>query len=362
MKAQSVLPLVIVVMVCVGVTIGQEQNSADINNDGRVDFLDFAIMAENWLWSAVPPDMAFIPGGEFLMGDHFDEGRPNEKPIHAVMVDSFYISIYETTNEQYCNFLNSAKSSGEILVYNGMVYSLINSNIWYYFDTNSYDEDSQIEYSGGVFSVRTKSGRNMSNDPVLEVSWYGAVAYCNWRSQQEGYEDCYNLATWECDFSKHGYRLPTEAEWEYAARGGEHDPYYRYPWGDTISHSQANYESINWAYGDVSPTRGHHPLYDDGIYPYTAPVDSFQPNGYGLYNMAGNVWDWCNDWRDDSYYSISPYDNPKGPISGTKRVLRGGSWFSDGAQRLRVARRGDWFDLPMQRDAFYGFRVVLDLN
>ena len=201
----------------------------------------------------------------------------------------------------------------------------------------------------------------MSDDPMVMVSWYGAASYCNWQSSEEGYESCYDLSTWECDFSKNGYRLPTEAEWEYAARGGEHDPYYRFGWGDTISHSQSNYYSF-WQGGspyypyDVSPTEGYHPIWDDGIYPYTASVGSFSPNGYGLYDMSGNVFEWCNDWYLNNYYFSSPVNNPTGPTSGTYRVVRGGSWDTT-ASPCRVAFRSGY--KPDDRSYGLGFRVVL---
>lgn len=214
--------------------------------------------------------------------------------------------------------------------------------------------------AGSVFSVRTKGGRSMVNDPMVRVSWYGAVAYCNWRSHQEGRQPCYNLSTWTCDFSKNGYRLPTEAQWEYAARGGLSGR--RFPWGNTITHSQANYYSRSeYSPGlsptpyDISPTRGCHPTWDDGIYPYTSPVGSFAPNGYGLYDMTGNVWEWCNDWHDD--YSSSPQTNPTGPTSGTYRVLRGGCWYY-GAGYCRVASRGS-LGPGVRSDSRVGFRVSL---
>jgi formylglycine-generating enzyme required for sulfatase activity len=202
----------------------------------------------------------------------------------------------------------------------------------------------------------------MSDDPMVMVSWYGAASYCNWRSSAEGYENCYNLSTWECDFSKHGYRLATEAEWEYAARGGENSPYYRFPWGDTINHDYANYYANGSAYSyDTSPytTYTFHPDWNDGIYPYTAPGGSFSANGYGLYDMAGNVWEWCNDWYDEDYYDVSPFDNPAGPASGTYRVLRGGSWYYY-AYHCRVAYR--YSGTPGYRYYHVGFRFVLDLN
>ncbi len=309
------------------------------------------------------PEMVLIPGGEFEMGDHHGDRPPlesKELPVHAVFLNSFFMSKYEITNQQYCDYLNSSILAGDIKVDDGIVYDFNDTGYNYpYCDTHSADTDSQIDYSGGVFRVGTKGGRDMSDDPMVEVSWYGAAAYCNWRSSEDGKESCYNLSTWECDFTQDGYRLPTEAEWEYAARGGNHSPYYRFPWGDTISHSQANYVSY-WVGGspyypgDVSPTEGYHPDWE-GIYPYTSVVGNFAANGYGLYDMAGNVWEWCNDWWDPDYYDVSPYDNPQGPASGSYRVRRGGGWVNP-TDHSRVAER-TYFG-PDRRMEECGFRVV----
>ena len=364
--------------------------SADLTGDCFVDFEDFAVMAAQWpttdfndiaamaaRWlttdPCIPHDMAYIPDGTFEMGGSFAEGDADELPVHTVTLDSFYMGKYEITNAEYCTYLNSALGSS-IYVSAGVVRGSEDNQPYCY--TSAYLSSSPIVHSDGVFSLRTKGERSMANDPMGMVTWYGAVAYCNWRSQQEAREQCYTLRTWSCDFSKKGYRLPTEAEWEYVARGGLAGR--RFPWGDTISHSQANYfSSTDYAY-DISPTPGGHPLWNDGVRPYTSPVGFFDgttkyqgdyqwagsatsyqttsgANNYGLYDMAGNSSEWCNDRYSSSYYSSSPLNNPTGPTSGPSRVLRGGgSDLNPNADYCRAASRFNMSGINP-----FGFRLVL---
>ena len=159
-----------------------------------------------------------------------------------------------------------------------------------------------------------------------------------------------------------GYRLPTEAEWEKAARGGVSG--HRFPWSDadTINWSRANYSAWPLSAGgyayDVNPTEGYNPAWTNGGYPYTTPVGTFAPNGYGLYDMAGNVMQWCWDWYSSTYYSSSPGTDPHGPASASYRLLRGGVWSYD-ANGARCAYRD--LNSPSSANDTVGFRCVRGL-
>lgn len=307
-----------------------------------------------------PTGMVVIPAGDYQMGDSFSvEGDVNERPRHAVHTGKFYMDRAEVTNQQYADGLNWARGQGNLIsVNNGVVYQSGSGTTYPYCNvlvgasSGTGVPSSQITWNGTAFGV--VAGKE--SYPAVEVSWYGAAAYANWRSAMHGRPLCYDYATWNCNFSA-GYRLPTEAEWERAARGGTEGR--RFPWADvdTIDFSRANYYSSAYPFYDTVATKGYHPSFSTKGYPYTCPVKQFAANGYGLYGMAGNVWEWCNDWYDAAYYEASPRENPRGPESGSNRVLRGGSWGSV-ALNLRCAYRSN--GVPTYRGMLNGFRVVLN--
>ena len=334
------------------------------------------------------PAMTLLPAGEFQMGDHYNFVDPqhpsDERPVHAVWIDPLWIGTYDVTNSQYVAFLNSAYSQGSIEVRSGLIYGKGGTD--FYVETHPVMNYSSIGWDGATFSV--VDGR--ASHPV-GVRWSGAAAYTNWLSQQLGLQPCYDLATWKVDFTKNGFRLPTEAEWEYAGRGGQYNPYYNFPWGNDADNSKANWPDPN------NPDQGPDPNnpFQTGPYPWTTPVGFYNgqlhrkadfawpgaqatyqtsngANAWGLYDMAGNVWQWVNDWYDTNYYSVSPYKNPPGPDSGSPmpdgqayRNMRGGSWYNGGVGdpgHARVSNRDPGYyrapDNPSGPYYHTGFRVA----
>ncbi|MFH1998190.1 MAG: SUMF1/EgtB/PvdO family nonheme iron enzyme [Planctomycetota bacterium] len=301
----------------------------------------------------MPPPMQRIAEGEYEMGDHLGTGFSNERPVHAVYIDTFHMDTFEVTNKEYCDFLNSAYKQEQIRVSGGVVYKKNDTES--YCDTTTSNYRSRITWDGSTFGVT--SGKK--NHPMVLVSWYGAAAYANWRSAQEGRIPCYDLYTWNCTFGAGGYRLPTEAEWEKAARGGEHNPYHDYPWGNTIDGSKANYANSGDPFETISQTQTTPVGYYDGN---QIPSGVDMANGYGLYDMAGNVWEWCNESYDANYYQYCVdhgiYSNPTGPSINGLRVVRGGTW-GGSISLLRCAYRS-WAFLPASRDSTLGFRLARD--
>ncbi|HOJ73564.1 MAG TPA: formylglycine-generating enzyme family protein [Phycisphaerae bacterium] len=303
----------------------------------------------------LPPGMVLIPSGQFQMGDPFyTEGDLAERPLHNVVIDEILLARHEVTNRDFAEALNWARAQGGLItVSNGTVYRAGSGTTYPLCDTTTSSDFSRITWNGDNFGVVP----GKENHPVVLVSWYGAAAYANWRSAMAGLPPAYD-AGWNCNFAA-GYRLPTEAEWERAARGGAVG--HRFPWSDSdmIDHSRANYYSSAYPFYDLEETAGYHPMFGVGERPYTSPVGYFDKNDYGLYDMAGNVWEWCNDWFDNGYYATSPTNNPHGPLTGTTRVLRGGSW-SSLAVNQRCAYRTS--GIPSYRAITHGFRLALPRN
>jgi formylglycine-generating enzyme required for sulfatase activity len=237
---------------------------------------------------AAPKGMVRIPGGRFQMGDNTQA----DAKLHPVAVSAFFMDQTLVTQDQY------EKTMGD------------NPSRW-------------------------KGGRN----PVEQVRWSDAVRFCNKRSELEGLRPCYDLKTWKCDFDADGYRLPTEAEWEYACRAGTSTAYY---------------------FGDDPSKLGEYAWFDKNSGGHPRPVGQKQPNAWGLFDMCGNLWEWCNDFYKVDYYGESPLTDPKGPDTGRTKVVRGGAWrFS--AQMCRAGYRYNenpgYADVCFGYD-IYGFRCV----
>jgi len=239
-------------------------------------------------------ELVLIPAGFFEMGSR--SGREDEKPVHAVWIDSFLMDRREVTQAEY-------------------------------------------EKQGKIEAFPNPSHFQAADLPVEQVTWPQAARYCNARSRFERLQPCYNEETGACDFEATGYRLPTEAEWEYACRAGT---------------------NADYSFGGLARQLGNFAWFADNSAKKTHKVRRKKPNPWGLFDMHGNVAEWCQDVYDPGFYKASPEKNPRGPADGNEYVLRGGSWKSP-ADALRSAYRiGEnpgFSDACLARDAI-GFRCV----
>jgi formylglycine-generating enzyme required for sulfatase activity len=246
-----------------------------------------------------------MDGGHYKRGSEI--GNADERPIRRIYLNAFYISKYEISNQQYCHFLNQCSISFDSL------------SMYIDLQERTDNGETGIFYDSTTFQVLKKN----ENLPVTYVSWFGAKAYC--------------------DF--YGYRLPTEAEWEYAAKGGRRSlvgklfsRVFIYSGGDVP-------DSVAWYRGN-SDGKPH-------------PIGIKQPNASGIYDMSGNVDEWCNDWYLSNYYTISENENPLGPAMAQFKVIRGGSWYNNEDKLTVTNRRAT---NPENKKSTIGFRVVLDIN
>ena len=281
--------------------------------------------------------MVYIPGGEFLMGTDQKEGFPadGEGPVRKVKINPFYMDTYAVTNAQFAEFVNDTgyKTEAEVFGWSFVFYQLISKEVaktvknqvastpWWWVVEGAYWKKPE-----GVDS----SIDNRMDHPVIHISWNDAMKYCEWA----------------------GKRLPTEAEWEFAARGGLEQKIY--PWGDELTPDGEHLCNI-W--------QGKFPHVNTKLDGYlsTAPVSAFPPNGYGLYNIVGNVWEWCADWFSPTFHVSDTGDNPKGPPTGQTKVMRGGSYLCHHSycNRYRVAARSS--NTPDSSTGNLGFRCVKDI-
>jgi formylglycine-generating enzyme len=283
------------------------------------------------------PDMAPIPGGEFLMGTDDREGFPEdgEGPIRSVIVRQFLMDRRAVTNAQFGEFVRAThyKTEAERFGWSYVFHQFVSPRARQRVMGVSGQARWWLAIKGANWNHPEGPDSNLrqrDNHPVIHVSWNDAQAYCAWA----------------------GTRLPTEAEWEFAARGGLEQR--RYPWGDELT-PDGVFMCNTW--------QGRFPEVNTGEdgYPGTAPAGAFLPNGYGLYNVVGNVWEWCADWFSPTYHVAGPRDNPVGPPSGQSRVVRGGSYLCHKSycNRYRVAARSA--NTPDSSAGNLGFRCLRDL-
>jgi formylglycine-generating enzyme required for sulfatase activity len=262
--------------------------------------------------------MLLIPAGEFMMGSA--DGRDDEEPVHRVRLDAFYLDKYEVTNSLFRSFVNESgyETTAER---QGRAAGVTPDGEW---DIIPGAKWLRPEGTETVFES------NRAEHPVVSVSWYDADAYCRWVKK----------------------RLPAEAEFEYASRAGTRTTYW---WGDGSPGSRRVADIADESARRRFPGLPIMEGYDDG-YERSAPVGSFDPNPWGLYDMIGNVWEWTADWYAEDYYRKSPERNPLGPTSGQYKVLRGGSWHN-GPLGVRVAYRRN--SQPAYSYDHIGFRCAM---
>ncbi len=304
------------------------------SNGGRISWttsaaiserLFFRVTAENL--EGIQEDFVYVPAGSFQMGR-----TGVAVPVHTVNLDAFYVGKCEVTHQQVIDVYNWAYQHGYISCSTSTVTNTqgIQKEL---LDLN--DSSCAIDWSGGQLVFNDNSYVSSTQCPCIRITWYGALAYCNFLSLYEGLTPCYNMSNWSCNWNANGYRLPTEAEWEYSARGATNNPDYTYAGNNNINY-------VAW-YSSNSSSQTH-------------PVGQLLENGIGTFDQSGNVYEWVWDWWSSDYYSNSPTNNPTGPSSGTQRIVRGGCWEFN-SSNCDVAYRNSRGE-PEYSERKVGFRIV----
>jgi sulfatase modifying factor 1 len=290
-----------IVVICIAATLGLQGCAGTPTRNSNLE----------------PGGMILIPGGKFKMGT--DDGMPYEAPIHEVDVKPFLMDDHEVTVAEFAKFVEATNYKTEAEKFGSSGVFNVHSGQW------EMTKGADWRHSEGPESTAKP------DEPVVQVSWNDAMAYAKWI----------------------GKRLPTEAEWEFAARGGLEGK--KYAWGDEL---KPNGKPVaNWWQGSFPENNTG----EDGFL-MRAPVKSFPPNGYGLYDVAGNAWEWAADWYAEDYYATSPANNPTGPARGDERVIRGGSWMcaENFCTNYRVAARSH--STPETGLNNLGFRCAKDVT
>jgi formylglycine-generating enzyme len=296
--------------------------------------------------------LVLIPAGDFKMGseeavESLASGYPqydlsrflalgDEAPVHEVRITRrFYLARYEVTVDQFKRFVDASgyQSEAEADGTGGYGYNT-------YYEPEKSARGDAFEGRSLKYSWRQPGFKQGGDHPVVNVTWNDAVAMSKWLSEKEGRR----------------YRLPTEAEWEYAARAGTQTRYYSGNAPASLPRIANTFDldaQVNWPRWKEYATPGH-----DGFV-FTAPVGNYAPNAFGLYDMHGNVWEWCADWYGERYYASSPVNDPPGPFSGTVRVRRGGSWHT---WPLYVRSSYRNWNTPETRYLLVGFRLLLEID
>jgi sulfatase modifying factor 1 len=241
-----------------------------------------------------------------------EAGEEDERPVHRVYLDEFLVAAHPVTHAEYCRFVRDTGYRPPAIYELPLVVT-----------AGGREREQAFQAAGQPYVwLDSEPPKDRLDHPVTLVRWEDAVAYCAWLTVAAG----------------RTVRLPTEAEWEKAARGGLEGK--AYPWGDQLNPTRANFLSDP----SVKTSQG------------TSPCRRYEPNGYGLFDMAGNVWEWVHDWHDPEYYATSPQRAPAGPREGTLRMLRGGSWLASDSRMLSCSHR---HKVPPDTYSYgIGFRIV----